>query len=63
MMLLIRRPPNDPQLGLGGRARIVFGTGRREFVHTWTAKSENVCRSTHSLLGELRLVEWGFPLG
>jgi hypothetical protein len=44
MTLPASRPDADPQSGLEGRARVVFGTGRRQFVHVWTAPRSPAAR-------------------
>jgi hypothetical protein len=38
------RPSDRPQPGLDTRARVVFGTGRRQFVHVWTAPRSPAAR-------------------
>jgi len=35
--LAVPRPPEHRQPDWEGRARLVFGTGRRQFVHVWSA--------------------------
>src|SRR5439155_16543714 len=44
MTLPATKPPDDPQLGLQGRARVVVGSGQRQFVHVWTAPRSPAAR-------------------
>lgn len=44
MALPATKPPDEPQLGLQGRARVVFGSGQRQFVHAWTAPRSPAAR-------------------
>ena len=44
MTLPFRRPPDDPELGLERRAQVVIGSGRRQFVHVWTAPRSPAAR-------------------
>jgi membrane glycosyltransferase len=39
-----KRPPDDAQRAWGARTRVAFGTGRRHFVHVWTAPRSPVAR-------------------
>jgi membrane glycosyltransferase len=42
--LPIKRAPDDSQHGLEKRARVALGTGRRQFVHVWTAPRSPAAR-------------------
>jgi membrane glycosyltransferase len=39
-----KRPPNDAQRAWEARTRVAFGTGRRHFVHVWTAPRSPMAR-------------------
>jgi hypothetical protein len=38
------KPPDDPLPDFQGRARVVFDSGRRQFVHAWTAPRSPAAR-------------------
>jgi membrane glycosyltransferase len=44
MTLPVKKQSDDPPFGLQGRARVVFGSSRRQFVHVWTAPRSPVAR-------------------
>ncbi len=44
MKLPATKPPDDSQLGLQGRARVVVSSGRRQVVHVWTAPRSPAAR-------------------
>jgi hypothetical protein len=45
MTLPVRRRTDDLQLASLGRARFVFGSGRRQFLHVWTAPRSPAARA------------------
>jgi len=44
MTLPAKRPTEHPEPGRDGRARIVFASSRRQFVHVWSAPRSPAAR-------------------
>ena len=44
MTLPAKRPADRPEAGWDGRARIIYASGRKQFVHVWTAPRSPAAR-------------------